>query len=175
MKSKHAVLFRASWLILISIDEVISFLNGREYLFGAIRRNNELRTALALTQPQTLLLEARSVRQSLQVAQHHSASQFSLSRATYLSRLAEMGSNVGLRIEVASQLDLARTFWSQGEASASVKILQHLRHRDDLKAQDIPVDASEILADLVSPPVNAPLSVLTCPGYQSSRCKTRAS
>ena len=138
-------------LIVCSIDEVIPFLNGREYLFGSVRRNNELRASLALTQPQAVLLEAKSVRQSLQVTQHHSASQFCLSRATYLSRLAEVGSQVGLRIEVASQFDLARTFWSQGEASASVRILQHLKRRDDLKAQDILVEASEILADLVSP------------------------
>ncbi len=149
-KSKHPELFSCFVANCSSIDEVIPFLNGREHLFGALRQNTELRTSLALTQPQALLLEARAVRQSLQVAQHHSASQFSLSRATYLSRLAEMGSRVGLRIEVASQFDLATTFWSQGEALASVKILQHLRRRDDLKAQDILVEASEILADLVS-------------------------
>ena len=141
---------RTLLLTIYSIEEVIPFLNGREYLFGTLRRNNELRASLALTQPQAALLEAKSVRQSLQVAQHHSASQYCLSRATYLSRLAETGSHIGLRIEIASQFDLAKTFWSQGEASASVRILQHLKRRDDLGAQDILIDASEILADLVS-------------------------
>jgi hypothetical protein len=105
---------------------------------------------LALTKPQALLLEARTVRHSLQVAQHHLASQFSLSRATYLSSLSDEAVEMGLHIEAASQFDLASTFWEQGEASASVKILQRLRDRDDLKTQSIPIEMSDILADLVS-------------------------
>jgi ataxia telangiectasia mutated family protein len=135
---------------LYSIDHIVPFLNGREYLFDTIRRNEEIRKALALTPPQSLLLEARVVRQSLQVARHHPVSQFSLSRATYLSQLAERAAKVGIQIEAAAQFDLARTFWDQGEMSAAVKIMQHIRDQHDLEKQDIPVDRSEILADLVS-------------------------
>jgi serine-protein kinase ATM len=102
-----------------------------------------------LTIPQALLLEARIVRQSLQISHHHSAAQFSLSKATYLSRLSEKASSIGLRLEAASQFELAKTFWSQGESSAAVKLMQRLRHSSDLKTQDVSVDLSEILADLV--------------------------
>jgi hypothetical protein len=88
----------------------------------------------------------------LQVSQHHSAPQLSLSKATYLSRLSEKAASVGLRLEAASQFELAKTFWSQGEPSAAVKLLQRLRESNDLKTQDVPVDLFEILTDLVGDP-----------------------
>ncbi|ETN42278.1 uncharacterized protein HMPREF1541_04219 [Cyphellophora europaea CBS 101466] len=129
-------------------DVVSRFLNTREYVFGTISRSQHLRTAVGLTAPQALLLEARSVRQSLQLAQKHNSAQFSLSRATYFSDLSRTAEPLGVNIEVASHYDLARTLWAQEEASASVKILRGLSQSSDLDKQAIPVTLSEILADL---------------------------
>lgn len=131
-----------------NFETVSQFLNAREYILGCVSRSPQLRAAVNLTAPQTLLGEARVVRQSLLLAQQHDSHQFSLARATYFSKLSSAGERLGVSISVSSQFDMAQTLWRQDERAAAVKILQDLQVRKDLSTQDIPVTRSEILAEL---------------------------
>lgn len=137
-----------AWAKQVDFDQLSQLLEGREDIFRNIRRNPPIRRALKLTEPQALLLEAETVRQSLKLAQHHENSQFCLSRATYLVHLSRTASTLGISINGAAQYDLAKTLWSQNEAAASIRILRTLREQTDLSKQTIAVSAPDVLAEL---------------------------
>ena len=136
------------WSKQADFDQLSHLLRGREEILHNIRCNAPIRRALKLTEPQALLLEAKTVRQSLKLAQHHENSQFCLSRATYLVHLSSTASTLGISIDGAAQYDLAKTLWSQNEAAASVRILRTLREQPDLSKQTIPVSTPDVLAEL---------------------------
>lgn len=127
---------------------VARFLNAREYILNSISRSPQLKASMNLTNPQALLGEARVVRQSLHLAQEHESHQFSLARATYFSHLSKTADEIGIRVKIAAQYDLARTLAAQDERAAAVNILQALRSHSDRENQDFPVPMSEILAEL---------------------------
>ena len=116
------------------------------------------------------LFEVRVVRDSLNVAGSHDASQSSLNKAMYLTKLANLPSHAGLKLESIAQYDLAKILWGQGEMTASIQMLRQLRERDDLPQGAIVVSRSEILAELVS---NF-LSRLSCTQYfaGTSNCRS---
>lgn len=123
-------------------------LAGRETAFSAIRRNNRLRSTFSLNLQQALLFEIRITRQSLDAASSYDIPQFSLNRAMYLSELNRIADSVGLKVDVATQYDLARTLWTQDESSTSIGILEDLRTRKDSPKQAITVTRADILTDL---------------------------
>lgn len=66
----------------------------------------------------------------------------------YLSELNKLAREVGLKVDIAIQYDLARTLWAQEETSSSIGILQNLKARDDTTMQAITVTRADILTDL---------------------------
>ena len=66
-----------------------------------------------------------------------------------LSKLAEPCAALGLNIEGAAKFDLANVLWDQGEMTASIRMLQHLKGRNDLHNQAIPLSRPELLVTLV--------------------------
>ncbi len=96
------------------------------------------------------LFEVKVVRDSLNVAGSHDASQSSLNKAMYLAKLSSLPSHSGLNLESIAQYDLAKILWGQGQMTASIQMLRQLRDRDGLPQGAIVVSRSEILAELVS-------------------------
>lgn len=125
---------------------------GREALFSAIGRNEYLQATLKITATDSQLFEVKAVRNSLKVASNHGASQSSLNKAMYLSKLASLPSHSRLGIESIAQYDLAKILWDQGEMAGSIQMLRQLRDREDLSQGAIVVSRSEILAELVRKP-----------------------
>ncbi|KIV93243.1 hypothetical protein, variant [Exophiala mesophila] len=136
---KHAEFTKLSPLLL-----------GREATLGVLRQDSQLQLSTAMTVSQVLLQEIRTIRQSLDLASDDKASQaqFSLNRAMILSVLGHMAAEVGLKVDVAIQYDLARTLWSHDETSGAINILQSLKDRGDLSDQGILVTKAELLTDL---------------------------
>ncbi|KIW90931.1 uncharacterized protein Z519_08714 [Cladophialophora bantiana CBS 173.52] len=143
-----AIVLRNQKAQLAEFNKLSPILAGREATFAAIRRNNHLRAAFALSLPQALLFEVQVTRQSLNMASSYEAPQFRLNRAMYLSQLTQLAENVGLKVDVAINYDLAKTLWAQEEVSASIGILQNLRERKDASQQAINVARADILTDL---------------------------
>jgi ataxia telangiectasia mutated family protein len=55
-----------------------------------------------------------------------------------------------MKIEGAAKFDLANVLWDQGEMTASIRMLQHLKGQGDLLKQAIPISRAELLVTLVS-------------------------
>jgi ataxia telangiectasia mutated family protein len=95
-------------------------------------------------------LEANVFRQSLEISRNHGVSQASLKSAVTLSKLTEPCAELGMNIEGAASFDLANVLWDQGEMTASIRMLQHLKGQGDLHKQAIPISRAELLVTLVS-------------------------
>ncbi|KAL2429595.1 Serine/threonine-protein kinase tel1 [Exophiala dermatitidis] len=121
---------------------------GREYAFNAIRKNAGIRATMSVDLPQALLFEIRVARQSLKMATNYDVPQFGLNRTIYLTQLSRLASDAGVKVDIAVQYDLARTFWAQNETSASIEILQTLKQRDDIAKQAVIITKADLLTDL---------------------------
>ena len=89
---------------------------------------------------------------SSSVSRGHGALQSSLSTAMYLELLGKRCKLDGVDISAASQYESALVLWSQGETTASVRLLKDLSHSlstDELDPQAIPVGRPGMLARLV--------------------------
>jgi ataxia telangiectasia mutated family protein len=139
---------RTKWMKFESFERSRPIILGREALFSAIRRNDYLQSILKINASDSQLFEVKVVRDSLRVAGHHDASQSALNRAMYLSDLAILPTNSGLKIESIAQYDLAKILWDQGQTTTSIQMLRQLKDRDDLRQGAFAVSRSEILADL---------------------------
>jgi ataxia telangiectasia mutated family protein len=124
-------------------------LSWHEALFSSVRKNAVLKSSSRLSLDDSRLLEAKVIRQSLEVTRSHGISQASLKSAMNLSKLAEPCAALGLNIEGAAKFDLANVLWDQGEMTASIRMLQHLKGRNDLHNQAIPLSRPELLVTLV--------------------------
>lgn len=132
-----------------SYHEVGEILSWHEALFSSIRKHEFLKSGPSLSLEQARLFEAQVFRQSLQITRNHGVSQASLKSAISLSRLAEPCAELGLNIEGATKFDLANVLWDQGEMTASIRMLQHLKGQGDLHQQAIPLSRAELLVTLV--------------------------
>lgn len=133
-----------------SYHEVGEILSWHEALFSSIRKNDYLQSSASLSPRDSQLLEVKVIRQSLEITRSHGVSQASLKSAISLSKLTEPCAALGLNIEGASKFDLANVLWDQGEMSASIRMLQHLKGQGDLHKQAIPLSRPELLVTLVS-------------------------
>lgn len=125
-------------------------LSWHEALFSSIRKNEYLQTSASLSPRDAQLLEVKVIRQSLDITRSHGVSQASLKSAISLSKLSDPCAALGMNIEGASKFDLANVLWDQGEMTASIRMLQHLKGQGDLHKQAIPLSRPELLVTLVS-------------------------
>jgi ataxia telangiectasia mutated family protein len=149
---------RTKWMKFESFERSRAMILGREALFSAIRRNDYLQSLLKISHSDSQLFEVKIVRESLRVAEHHEISQSALNRAMYLSKLASIPANSGLKIESIAQYDLAKILWDQGQRATSIQMLRQLKDRDDLRQGAFAISRSEILADLGQRTAEARLS-----------------
>jgi len=105
---------------------------------------------LNVTPAHAIIQEIKTIQSSLAAGRNEEMLQFCLNRAMYLSELSKKAKDYGLKVEVSTSYDLARTLWSHDERPAAIRILQGLTMREDILTQTIQVTAAEILADLVS-------------------------
>lgn len=133
-----------------SYHEVGEILTWHEALFSSIRKRDFLKSKSDLSLSESRLLEAKVFRQSLEITRNHGVSQASLKSAISLSKLAESCTELGLNVEGAAKFDLANVLWDQGEMTASIRMLQHLKGQSDLHKQAIPLSRAELLVTLVS-------------------------
>lgn len=133
-----------------SYHEVGEILSWHEALFSSIRKHDFLKSGSGLSLGHSRLLEAKVFRQSLEITRNHGVSQASLKSAISLSKLAEPCAELGMNIEGATKFDLANVLWDQGEMTASIRMLQHLKGQGDLHKQAIPLSRAELLVTLVS-------------------------
>ncbi|OGE53232.1 hypothetical protein PENARI_c008G12144 [Penicillium arizonense] len=142
------IMARSSWLKTESYHEVGEILSWHEALFSSVRKNDVLKSSSRLSLDDSRLLEAKVIRQSLEVTRSHGISQASLKSAMNLSKLAEPCAALGMNIEGAAKFDLANVLWDQGEMTASIRMLQHLKGQNDLHNQAIPLSRPELLVTL---------------------------
>ena len=89
---------------------------------------------------------------SSSISRSHGALQNSLSTTTYLNQLVEPCKSAGINITAAAQFESSHVLWSQGETTASVRLLRDLNHNlrmDLLEPQSFPIGKAELLAKLV--------------------------
>jgi ataxia telangiectasia mutated family protein len=117
-------------------------------LFSSVRKSDILKSQTQLSLEESRLLEAKVIRQSLEITRSHGISQASLKSAINLSKLAEP--SMGINIDGAAKFDLANVLWDQGEMTASIRMLQQLKGQHDIPKQTIPLSRAELLVTLVS-------------------------
>lgn len=133
-----------------SYHEVGEILSWHEALSSSIRKSDILKSRAKLSPEDSRLLEAKVIRQSLEVTRTHGISQASLKSAMSLSKLAEPCAALGMNIDAAAKFDLANVLWDQGEMTASIRMLQQLKGQNDIHKQAIPLSRAELLVTLVS-------------------------
>ncbi|KAJ5656271.1 hypothetical protein N7507_008221 [Penicillium longicatenatum] len=138
----------SSWLKTESYHEVGEVLSWHEALFSSIRKSDLLKSTTKMNIAKARLLEALVFRQSLEITRKHAVSQASLKSAISFSRLAEPSAQLGMNIDGAIKFDLANVLWDQGEMTASIRMLQHLKGQGDLHKQAIPLSRPELLVTL---------------------------
>lgn len=109
-----------------------------------------MKSAIGISDCDAQLLEAKVIRQSLDITRSHEIPQASLKSAICLSKLADTCSSLGIDIEGAAKFDLANVLWDQGEMTTSIGMLQQLNDQNDLHKQAIPISRAELLVTLVS-------------------------
>ncbi|KGO64762.1 PIK-related kinase, FATC [Penicillium italicum] len=142
------IMARSSWLKTESYHEVGEILSWHEALFSSVRKNDILKSRAKLSLGDSQLLEAKVIRQSLEITRTHGISQASLKSAMSLSKLAEPCAALGMNIDGAAKFDLANVLWDQGEMTASIRMLQQLKGQNDLHKQAIPLSRAELLVTL---------------------------
>jgi ataxia telangiectasia mutated family protein len=133
-----------------SYHEVGEILSWHEALFSSIRKNEILKSQARLSLEDSRLLEAKVIRQSLEITRSHGIYQASLKSAINLSHLAEPSLGMNMNIDGVAKFDLANVLWDQGEMTASIRMLQQLKDQNDLPRQTIPLSRAELLVTLVS-------------------------
>ncbi|KAJ5279527.1 hypothetical protein N7478_004899 [Penicillium angulare] len=139
---------RSNWLRTESYQEVGEILSWHEALFSSIRRSDLFQSKMNMSLSESRILEAKAFRKSLEVTRIHGVSQASLKSAITLSRLAKPCAELGMNIDAVARFDLANVLWDQGEMTASIRMLQHLKGQSDLHKQAIPLSRSELLVTL---------------------------
>ncbi|KAJ5121375.1 uncharacterized protein N7515_009336 [Penicillium bovifimosum] len=147
-KEWQNILARSSWLKTESYHEVGEILSWHEALSSSIRKSDILKSKATLSLENSRLLEARVIRQSLEITRTHGISQASLKSAMSLLKLAGPCADLGLNIDAAAKFDLANVLWDQGEMAASICMLQQLKGQNDLLTQAIPLSRAELLVTL---------------------------
>ncbi|KAJ5424194.1 PIK-related kinase FATC [Penicillium cf. griseofulvum] len=142
------IMARSSWLKTESYHEVGEILSWHEALFSSVRKNDILKSRAKLSLQDSRLLEAKVIRQSLEITRTHGISQASLKSAMSLSKLAAPCAALGMNIDGAAKFDLANVLWDQGEMTASIRMLQQLKGQNDLHRQAIPLSRAELLVTL---------------------------
>ncbi|KAJ5951989.1 uncharacterized protein N7479_010402 [Penicillium vulpinum] len=142
------IMARSSWLKTESYHEVGEILSWHEALFSSIRKSDILKSRAKLSLEDSRILEAKVIRQSLEITRTHGISQASLKSAMSLSKLAEPCAALGMNIDGAAKFDLANVLWDQGEMTASIRMLQQLKGQNDLHKQIIPLSRAELLVTL---------------------------
>ncbi|KAJ5107138.1 hypothetical protein N7456_003813 [Penicillium angulare] len=139
---------RSNWLKTESYQEVGEILSWHEALFSSIRRSDLFQSKMNMSLSESRILEAKVFRRSLEITRIHGVSQASLKSAITLSRLAKPCAELGMNIDAVARFDLANVLWDQGEMTASIRMLQHLKGQNDLHKQAIPLSRSELLVTL---------------------------
>ncbi|EPS32452.1 hypothetical protein PDE_07412 [Penicillium oxalicum 114-2] len=142
------IMTRSNWLKSESYTEAGEILSWHEALCSSIRKNALLTSKSKLQPAESHLLEAKVFRRSLEISRSHGISQASLKSAITLSKLAKPCADLGVNIEAAAEFDLANVLWDQGEMTASIRMLQQLKGKNDLHKQAIPLSRAELLVTL---------------------------
>ncbi|KAJ5782365.1 hypothetical protein N7457_004139, partial [Penicillium paradoxum] len=145
------IMARSSWLKTerwSSYHEVGEILSWHEALSSSVRKSDILKSQANLSLEDSRLLEAKVIRQSLEITRTHGIYQASLKSAMSLSKLAEPCAALGMNIDGAAKFDLANVLWDQGEMTASIRMLQQLKGQNDLHKQAIPLSRAELLVTL---------------------------
>ena len=121
-------------------------------MFSSLSKRSTLRDILKLSTRDARTLECRILLASSAASRSHGALQDALATAMYLNQLIGPCKTVGVDITAAAQFESAQVLWSQGEMTASVRLLRELNSsliKDILGPQTIPVGKAELLATLV--------------------------
>jgi ataxia telangiectasia mutated family protein len=121
----------------------------RETTFSTLSKDKTLQDILSVSQKSAREVEIKSLLASSAMSRRHGALQNSLATTTDLSQLVKPCNDLGLRVNVAADVEASNVLWDQGEMSASIRMLRDLAHISDLSKQDISVGRPEILAKLV--------------------------
>lgn len=95
------------------------------------------------------MLESRVLLASSKTSRNHGALQNALTTATYLNQQLRQNEEVGLDMSAAVRYESANVLWSQGEMTASIRMLQDLQKDMNPKSQTVHVGKPELLAKLV--------------------------
>ncbi len=133
-----------------SYDHINDIVSCRETIFSSLSKKPRLQEMLKTPQRDALALETHVLLASSQMSRDHGALQNALTTATYLNQLVEPCRKIGLDIAAAVQFESSRVLWSQGEMTASIRMLQDLRGTRTKERQLDQVGKPELLAKLVS-------------------------
>ncbi|ORY59219.1 uncharacterized protein BCR38DRAFT_477485 [Pseudomassariella vexata] len=139
---------RSKWMKRGRYADVRHILSCRETTLSILGHNLQVRAMGDVNQPNTRLVEVKSMLLSSTVYRFHQATQESLNIATALNDLISPSYKLGLNIDAAAKLEAANSLWDHGEMSSSIRMLQSIDDDSDLKNQTIPVRRSDLLAKI---------------------------
>ena len=147
------VITRPTMLTYTSYNHIKDIISCRETTFSCLSKRPRLQELLKTSLREARLMECRMLLASSSISRSHGALQNSLSTATYLNQIVEPCKAVGVNVIAATQFESSHVLWSQGETTASIRLLRELSHNlhtNILEPQSISVGRPEMLAKLVS-------------------------
>ena len=136
----------------ISYERIKDIISCRETALSSVSKRPALQRLLKLSLRDARTTECRLLLASSGLSRSHGALQNALTTATYLNQLVEPCKIAGLDVNAAAQFESAKILWSQGEMTASVRLLQELNNNINTESsspQAIIVGKAELLAMLV--------------------------
>ena len=152
-RSVGCVVFVGNKLIESSHEHVKEIISCRETTFSCLSKRQPLQNLLHISLREARLLECQNLLSSSRVSRSHDAFQNSLASTMYLNNLIEPCKVLGLEVSAAAQFESAHVLWAQEEMTASVGMLNELKHNlynSHFAPQAIKVGKPELLATLVS-------------------------
>jgi len=136
-------------LTLLSYEHIKGILSCRETAFSILSKQPKLQDMLKINQRDAHSAESQLLLASSQMSRLHGALQNALSTATYLTQLVAPCKDIGVDISAAVKFESAHVLWSQGEMTASIKMLQDLSSSLGSHTQLVKVGKPALLATLV--------------------------
>lgn len=118
-------------------------------MFGILRRNEALQKSVLMSPTDALLSEVKAIVSTCQALRGSGNGQATITKATYLSKLSDMCTGAGLKVDAVATLELATALWDQNEPELSVKMLKKLVQEQELEEQSVSVGLAGILAQAV--------------------------
>lgn len=152
-RSVGCTVFVGRKLMETSHEHVKEILSCRETTFSCLSKRPQLQNLLHVSLREARLFECQNLLSSSLLSRSHDAFQNSLASTMYLNKLIEPCKVLGLEVSAAAQFESAHVLWAQGEMTASVGMLNELKHNlydSHFAPQAIKVGKPELLAKLVS-------------------------